>query len=294
MSTLSAFCEITGMTPSKTSVLEITPERQAEIIKAVTEEANRAPYARSQAPTSVSLLPVSTYVIEAKDPDAGKAYALPKHPPFASHWGVLIGTPGSPVSLLLHLLLKTNEDGKHNVVFHARSVAEDDKMVKIAAITNVGNTHYSLEQIFLIGERMVEEFGNYHVVFWNCQTFAKCFLHVLTGNNAAFNQWTSADVTNLFLCALIIPAPLATSKRIVQHKKEKNLETVGLKAVGVTLSNQDEDPSDEDLFRLSDQVINWLIECCVDEEVSKRLESPVKDSHDKVGLLRRLLSLITG
>jgi hypothetical protein len=167
-------------------------------------------------------------------------------------------------------------------------------MAKIAAITNVGNTHYSLEQIFFIGEHMVEEFGNYHVIFWNCQTFAKCFLHILTGNNAAFNQWTSADITNLFLCALIIPAPLATSKCIVQRKKEKNLETAGLKAVGVTLSNQDEDPSDEDLFRLSDQVINWLIECCVDEEVSKRLESPVKDSHDKVGLLRRLLSLITG
>jgi hypothetical protein len=35
------------MTPSKTSALEITPERQAEIIKALTEEVNRAP-SRSQ------------------------------------------------------------------------------------------------------------------------------------------------------------------------------------------------------------------------------------------------------
>jgi hypothetical protein len=39
----------------------------------------------------VTLLPVSIYVNELKQPDAGFAYILPKQPPFASHWDVVAG-----------------------------------------------------------------------------------------------------------------------------------------------------------------------------------------------------------
>ena len=36
---------------------------------------------------------------------------------------------------------------------------------------------------------------------------AKCYLQVIMDTNMAFNQWTSADVTNLFLYMLVVPIP---------------------------------------------------------------------------------------
>src|SRR5436305_10532573 len=54
---------------------------------------------------------------------------------------------------------------------------------------------------------MIKAFRNYHFVFWNYQMFAKCYLQVIIDTNTAFNQWTSADVTNLFLCMLVVSIP---------------------------------------------------------------------------------------
>ena len=45
---------------------------------------------------------------------------------------------------------------------------------------------------------MIEAFGDYHRVFWNCQTFAKCFLQVICEEStASFDAWTIADTSNL-------------------------------------------------------------------------------------------------
>ena len=45
---------------------------------------------------------------------------------------------------------------------------------------------------------MINVFGDYHRVFWNCQTFAKCFLSVICQDGAAsFDSWTLADKSNL-------------------------------------------------------------------------------------------------
>ena len=63
--------------------------------------------------------------------------------------------------------------------------------------------------------------------------FAKCYLRVITGSEAAFAQWTSADVTNLFLCALVVPMPVASTSRIVEKGKMTRLDKVGKQACGV-------------------------------------------------------------
>jgi hypothetical protein len=46
---------------------------------------------------------------------------------------------------------------------------------------------------------MIEAFGDYHRVFWNCQTFAKCYLEVICGKTARanFDTWTLSDTSNM-------------------------------------------------------------------------------------------------
>jgi len=51
---------------------------------------------------------------------------------------------------------------------------------------------------------MIEAFGNYHRVFWNCQTFAKCFLQVICEKRASFDAWTLGDAADL-VCLPLFP-----------------------------------------------------------------------------------------
>ena len=53
---------------------------------------------------------------------------------------------------------------------------------------------------------MIKAFGDYHRIFWNCQTFAKCFLKVICEEPAEFDAWTIAEASNLV--APPIPLPL--------------------------------------------------------------------------------------
>ena len=54
--------------------------------------------------------------------------------------------------------------------------------------------------------------------------FAKCFLRVILDDiDAMFDQWTSADITILFLYALVISAPLATSLKSSEIMKMKEM-----------------------------------------------------------------------
>ena len=57
---------------------------------------------------------------------------------------------------------------------------------------------------------MIEAFGDYHRIFWNCQIFAKCFLEVICEEPADFDAWTTAAASNLVapLSAPSIPLPL--------------------------------------------------------------------------------------
>ena len=81
-------------------------------------------------------------------------------------------------------------------------------------MTKLGHTKYTSGELRMIGKRMVQEFGDYHLVFWNCQMFAQCFLSVILTEEYRWGQWTSADVASLFLVALVLPSPIALTSWI--------------------------------------------------------------------------------
>ena len=71
---------------------------------------------------------------------------------------------------------------------------------------------------------MIREFGSYHKVFWNCQTFAKCYLRVVTGKiEAKFDDWTLADTSRLFLCAFLVGASFATTNKVNEKRRAEKL-----------------------------------------------------------------------
>lgn len=163
----------------------------------------------------VSLAPVHTYVHQLdKRPSVWGSSAI-VIPPFACHRGIIVGTPGSQT--LFHLLFvqdvgweveNSRVENKY-IRFHYTKLQK-----QLANTKYVGQTRYSTAQLDGLGEAMIREFGNYHKVFWNCQTFAKCYLRVITGDESAgFDSWTSADTSRLFLCAFLVGAPFATSNK---------------------------------------------------------------------------------
>src|SRR6202035_453921 len=252
MSTLNTFREMSGIT--QTMTLEITPERAQEIIQTVS-----ANHREQAASTSVNILPVSTYVAQSKEEHAGSAYVYPKQPPFASHWGIVVGDINQlGEANLFHLVLRGDGE-EREARFRAFGIELDSKWIKGAAIKHVGETKFTVPQLRRIGAEMIEAFGNYHLVFWNCQLFAKCYLRVITGSDAAFSQWTSADVTNLFLCSLIVPMPIASTSRINEKRKMRELRQVGRKAtVEPAVDNEERQTDHESLFKLSDDVIDLM------------------------------------
>ena len=71
---------------------------------------------------------------------------------------------------------------------------------------------------------MISEFGSYHKVFWNCQTFAKCYSRVVTGKTeATFDDWTLVDTSRLFLCAFLVGALFATINRVHEKRRAEKL-----------------------------------------------------------------------
>src|SRR5947207_454585 len=245
MSTIDTFREMSGF--AQTGALEITPERAQEIIQTVSEG-----HTEQASGLSINILPVSTYVNQSKEPDAGSVYVYPKQPPFASHWGIVVGDPNKKgEAFLLHLVLR-EKDRQRSVRFASTDVELDSEWLVGAAVKYVGQTNFTIQQLRRIGIDMIAAFGNYHVVFWNCQMFAKCYLRVITGSEAAFSLWTSADVTNLFLCALVLPVPLASTSRSKEQHKMKQLHRVGEQLVGEVNNGGQIVITEESLYKASD------------------------------------------
>lgn len=161
-------------------------------------------------------------------------------------------------------------------------------------VTYVGDTKYEYLELRRIGKEMIKAFGNYHLVFWNCQMFAKCYLQVITGNDAAFTQWTSADITNLFLCALVVPIPAASSLKSREKARMKQLHDVGLATAALAeLQRERGDvPTEEEVFKASDAVIDLMRASCLDDVVLRSLARPIKDSADKAGLMGSIRAFI--
>jgi hypothetical protein len=211
----------------------------------------------------------------------------PKQPPFASHWGIVVGDPTKGGAFLFHLVL--SGDGRaRRVEFRASNVNSKSEWILSASVKPVGQTNYSIQELTRIGEEMIEMFGSYHVIFWNCQMFAKCYLHIITGDDAVFTQWTSADVTNLFLCALVVPMPLASTSKSNEKRKMKKLGDVGIEAARrKILQNMSErdNITDEELFEASDAIMDLMKRSWWDDETLKSLSRPMKDSADKISLM---------
>jgi len=150
-------------------------------------------------------------------------------PPFACHWGVVVTYPivTQPNRQILYHLVFAPPN--HNI----KPFAIDNSCIQfrenpistpLENMRHVGMTRYSRDELVILGDTMIKEFGNYHRLFWNCQTFAKCFLRVITGDiNADFSEWTSADASRLFLCAFLVGVPLSTTTKIKEQARIEKL-----------------------------------------------------------------------
>lgn len=282
MSTLDTFKKMTGI--NETFELEISPERAREIIQTVTLTVREDASA-----TVVNLLPVSSYVSQGKPSAFSVANIVPSQPPFSAHWGIVVGVSAlARTAMLLHLVLEEDEDGNRRIAFAMTNVGLESKAIKGAEVKEVGHTKFSVMELIRIGEEMIKTFGNHHLIFWNCQMFAKCYLRVITGSDAAFLHWTSADVTNLFLCAFVISAPISSTSKSKEQHRTKRLQRIGAE-VAMSQTGIEAD-REEDLFEASDRAIDVMKEATKDEEAFKELSRLVKDSSDKRGVIRNLRS----
>jgi hypothetical protein len=177
------------------------------------------------------------------------------------------------------------------VEFAVNNVGLESRSIKGGVVKRVGETRFSVPELVRIGVEMIEAFGNYRIVFWNCQMSAKCYLRVVTGSDAAFSQWTSADVTNLFLCAFVFPSSIASTSRTKEQRRMKQLREVGSQTARQSGTETDMEVTDEELMRASDEAIDLMKDAIRDEEMFKKVSLPVKDSSDKRGLIDGIKSL---
>jgi hypothetical protein len=178
----------------------------------------------SSGKTSVGLAPVKTYVQQlGKSPIPGVSSRIVV-PAFASHWGIVVG---ESQQWLMHLVFVHEAGGEQGTSVVDQSLIDFSMMTlrkPLEGTNYVGETPYRIEELRTLGEEMIEAFGDYHRVFWNCQTFAKCYLRVITGKqHIPFTEWTSADTSRLFLCAFLIGAPFATTSKLVENARTEKL-----------------------------------------------------------------------
>src|SRR5579859_3990497 len=151
MSTIDAFKEMSGI--HQASKLEITPEQAQSVISKVSTNLT---HDEQTASFPVVLLPVATYVHEAK-PASGFAYVSAKQPPFAAHWGIVVGDLHKCEAFLFHLVLDDYGE-KRQVSFAITNVKPDSKSIVGAAVTPVGGTKYPINVLQRIGENMIDAF----------------------------------------------------------------------------------------------------------------------------------------
>ena len=231
---------------------------------------------------------VFTYVETGRDKTAFGVCV----PPFASHWGVVVGR------YMYHLIFVDPRDAATNsgdttgqnsgkrVRFHAATVPEESDPGSF-----VGTTIYDADKLVGIGEKMITEFGSYHRVFWNCQMFARCYLRVITQDRCDFNRYnpfceptspnsrfTSSDALTLFLCPFMVSTPTVTTLAVQESRRVADLVAVGerfideLTARADVLSREEpgagEEVADPSVLRLSDIGIGLIRETvCLDSVV---------------------------
>lgn len=208
----------------------------------------------------VRVATVRTYIVQKGKGISGmEGYVFP---PFARHWVVIVGPEDDLV--LYHLTfvdpnaarLSPPSDASREVQFSFKGLS------KLPPDANeVGTT--TLDDIALrrTGKRMIQLFGNYHRVFWNCQVFANCYLRVITGNEAIiFPALTSGDTTNLVLCAFLVGAPMATTNRKWEKKRVQGL---------LNRLTQTMDSTTASVEQASDQAISFILDLAITHPQTK-------------------------
>jgi hypothetical protein len=131
--------------------------------------------------------------------------------------------------------------------------------VKLVIVLAVQMTDFSGRQLI----KAFDAFGKYHVIFWNCQIFAKLFLEIICDEKVTSNELGSADLTRLVLgllkfarlitktvCAFIIPSPVASTKWHNDYQKSRALIKETVKRANASIG--------KDLLAVSDKAINFV------------------------------------
>jgi hypothetical protein len=131
----------------------------------------------------VEIYDVKSYVMAGNTSRSGP-FRKVVVPAFASHWAVVID------GFIYHLVFARDQDAElesndssregAEICFRMRNLVKRGKTEIDGEATLVGKTRFHPGILTEIGERLVDAFGDYHRLFWNCQTFAKLFLHIVT------------------------------------------------------------------------------------------------------------------
>jgi len=153
----------------------------------VADVRRRLPSLEVSSSHTIRLTPVRTYVQDGKSLTSGTFPGVVT-PAFASHWGVLVGR------MLYHLVFQNSADANLALTDFSR-MGKPIKFTcvlaskeKITETPIVGETNYDNETLITIGEALIDAFGNFHRLFWNCQVFADCFLYLIT-NGKSFPKY---------------------------------------------------------------------------------------------------------
>ena len=259
--------------------MKITEDEANELVQRVVDTVGVG----TSPPTELALAPVHTYVDQLGKTPRAWCDSSVVVPAFACHWGIVVGPPNRQI--LFHLLFVDNRgrDAKsstvENALIHFRHTSLG---APLSNTTCVGQTRYRLDQLVELGNAMIKEFGSYHKLFWNCQTFAKCYLRVITGDHdAKFDHWTSADTSRLFLCAFLVGAPAATTIKVKEDLRTKRLINK-IESIPKNLPAED----------ASGQTITAIYETLKQDPSWGRDVRQLADTSDELGFFNRLWKVL--
>jgi len=147
----------------------------------IAEVNSRQLFLREHRPSSLALAEVRTYVHDMKTSPwaGGPGVSVPS---FACHWGVVVN------DTLYHLVFQDAADANSDLKAFAREGrpivfghTSPAAKVTLGPGKVAGTTKYRSTELEDIGKALIDAFGDYHGLFWNCQVFADCFLYLITG-----------------------------------------------------------------------------------------------------------------
>jgi hypothetical protein len=237
-------------------------------------------------PHNVSLSQVSTYVVH--EPLSKTLQQNIVFPSFASHWAVIVEFQG--VTLGYHLAfvdpaaaqLSPPANASREVRFLPQHMRQKPDGAK-----TVGTTRLTDPELIDRGEKLIKAFGSYHKVFWNCQNFAKLYLRIITEEiDANFDDWTFADTSRMFMCAIIVTSPFATTNKVIERKKTRDL----LKEFPLI----GHDGREQSILEASDRAISLALSVATDEVQGTSSPQVMQEPRRTWGFLGRFMDWLMG